>query len=126
MSDIGAIRKRHKVDEREFERKRNIARLPYQQKALSYNYLHGMPEHRDRGALLAKVDALQAKIDMLMLEWCPEEMSEEQKANWERHQVRVSPEEQAEIEKVLEKLPQTWRKYSFDNPDALAIFSTNC
>ena len=52
----------------------------------------------------AKVDELEAKIDMLMLEWCPEEMSEEQKANWERHQVRVSPEEQAEIEKALEQL----------------------
>ena len=59
---------------------------------------------KDCRTLLEKVDALQAKIDMLMLEWCPEEMSEEQKANWERHQVRVSPEEQAEIEKALEQL----------------------
>lgn len=33
------------------------------------------------------VEALQAKIDALMLEYCPDEMTPEQIANWERHQV---------------------------------------
>lgn len=34
--------------------------------------------------------ALQAKIDALMLEHCPEEMTPEQLANWESHQKLVS------------------------------------
>lgn len=37
--------------------------------------------------LQKKVDARQAKIDALMLEYCPGEMSEGQKARWGRHQV---------------------------------------
>jgi hypothetical protein len=32
---------------------------------------------------------LQARLDALMLEYCPEEMSEEQKAEWARNQVAV-------------------------------------
>jgi len=31
--------------------------------------------------------ALQSKIDSLMLEYCPDEMTEEQIENWEKHQV---------------------------------------
>jgi len=34
-----------------------------------------------------KIDALQAKIDALMLEYCPDEMTEEQKARWAESQV---------------------------------------
>jgi len=30
--------------------------------------------------------ALQSKVDWLMLEYCPEEMSEEQRQNWEANQ----------------------------------------
>lgn len=37
-------------------------------------------------ALVAERDALQARVDALMLEFCPEEMTEQQKANWARHQ----------------------------------------
>lgn len=33
-----------------------------------------------------KYDALQAKLDAVMLEFCPEEMTPEQMKNWERHQ----------------------------------------
>ena len=33
-----------------------------------------------------KHDAAQAKIDALMLEYCPEEMTEDQLQEWERHQ----------------------------------------
>lgn len=36
-----------------------------------------------------KADALQARIDELMLEHCPEEMTEAQKENWARHQQPV-------------------------------------
>lgn len=32
---------------------------------------------------------LQAKIDRLMLEYCPGEMTEEQKAEWAKHQKPV-------------------------------------
>ena len=34
-----------------------------------------------------KVAALQAKIDELMLEYCPDEMTPEQLSEWERNQV---------------------------------------
>jgi len=34
----------------------------------------------------AKCDALQAKIDALMWEYCPEEMTEAQISEWARHQ----------------------------------------
>lgn len=33
-------------------------------------------------------DALQAKLDELMLEYCPDEMTEAQLANWALHQVK--------------------------------------
>jgi short-subunit dehydrogenase involved in D-alanine esterification of teichoic acids len=32
---------------------------------------------------------LQAKIDLLMLEYCPDEMTDEQLENYEKHQVPV-------------------------------------
>ena len=35
-----------------------------------------------------KIEELQAKIDSLMLEYCPQEMTEEQVANWGKHQVK--------------------------------------
>jgi len=37
--------------------------------------------------LRAALAAAEAKIDALMLEYCPDEMTEEQTANWARHQV---------------------------------------
>lgn len=37
----------------------------------------------------ARVDALQAQIDRLMLEYCPNEMTPEQVENWKRHQSRA-------------------------------------
>jgi len=36
--------------------------------------------------LEAELDAKQAKIDALMLEYCPDEMTPEQLAEWGRHQ----------------------------------------
>lgn len=38
-----------------------------------------------------RVEKLEARIDTLMLEYCPDEMTEEQIANWEKHQ-KHSPE----------------------------------
>ena len=40
--------------------------------------------------LEAKVEAKQASIDELMLEYCPDEMTEGQIKNWEKHQVKSS------------------------------------
>lgn len=48
-----------------------------------------------------KADALQARIDALMLEYCPEEMTEAQKENWARHQRPVSAEDAAKITAAL-------------------------
>lgn len=48
-------------------------------------------------ALREENGALQAKIDLLMLEYCPDEMTPEQMAEWERNQVRASPEQEAAL-----------------------------
>ncbi len=45
----------------------------------------------------------QAKIDALMLEYCPDELTSEQRENWARHQVPVSKAEQNELEESLEQ-----------------------
>ena len=39
--------------------------------------------------LVAERDALQAKVDALMLEYCPDEMTPEQVEEWAKHQVPV-------------------------------------
>ena len=41
-----------------------------------------------RDAYYGAWDAQQAKIDRLMLEFCPDEMTTQQKADWTRHQKR--------------------------------------
>lgn len=41
--------------------------------------------------LARKCDALQAKIDALMLEYCPDEMTDEQKEEWARSQRPAQP-----------------------------------
>lgn len=38
---------------------------------------------------ISRIEHLQAKIDMLMLEHCPEEMTPEQMDSWEKNQVPV-------------------------------------
>jgi len=43
----------------------------------------------------------EAKIDALMLEYCPDEMTPEQVENWGKHQRRVSPERTAEIDRAI-------------------------
>lgn len=40
---------------------------------------------------------LQAKIDALMLEYCPDEMTDEQLAEWGRHQIAVEGKEPWEV-----------------------------
>jgi hypothetical protein len=50
----------------------------------------------------AKAESLQAKVDALMLEYCPEEMTPEQKANWAAHQVAATPEQEAAIDAALQ------------------------
>lgn len=42
--------------------------------------------HEENERLRARGDALQARLDALMLEFCPDEMTEEQLENWARHQ----------------------------------------
>lgn len=56
-----------------------------------------------RKGLELQLAAKQAEIDALMLEYCPNEMTEEQKAEWAAHQVPISDEEQAAIDKELGK-----------------------
>ena len=53
--------------------------------------------------MAAQVPALQARIDALMLEYCPDEMTEAQKANWAAHQKPyvMSPAEEDVMRKAL-------------------------
>lgn len=46
--------------------------------------------HSAWNAYKAAWDCQQAKIDRLMLEWCPDEMTAEQLANWAAHQRPIS------------------------------------
>ena len=50
-----------------------------------------IPEVKRLNAVVAEqqktIQHLQAKIDSLMLEYCPEDMTAEQVAEWEKHQV---------------------------------------
>lgn len=43
----------------------------------------------------------QAEIDSLMLEFCPEDMTEEQLDNWESHQIPISDERYNEVCRTL-------------------------
>ncbi len=49
-----------------------------------------VPEH-EYNQLKAELASKQAKIDSLMLEYCPDEMTQEQKDNWAKHQVPADP-----------------------------------
>lgn len=45
---------------------------------------------KERDTARRDCEALQAQVDALMLEFCPEDMTPEQIARWGRHQERVS------------------------------------
>jgi hypothetical protein len=51
--------------------------------------IFSIPLYTSKQALSAETDALQAKIDALMLEFCPAEMTPEQVARWEASQVQI-------------------------------------
>lgn len=57
--------------------------------------------------LTAEIGRLQARIDELMLEYCPDEMTDEQRAEWARHQRSVSPEDQAAIDAAINQKEKT-------------------
>lgn len=57
-------------------------------------------------AMKREVGRKQAEIDRLMLEYCPQEMTPEQIEEWRKHQVRVSPEQEAALERALQTPPQ--------------------
>lgn len=62
--------------------------------------------HTQKNNLLNTVATKQAKIDALMLEFCPGEMSAEQRAEWAKHQRRsaetVSPSSNSLFDELLE------------------------
>ena len=59
--------------------------------------------------LEAKIQSQQAKIDELMLEYCPEDMTQQQMDEWARHQRPVTKEEERRIDDAL-KWNGIWRK----------------
>lgn len=70
-------------------------------------------------ALLAELDARQAKIDALMLEFCPNEMTDAQRVNWENHQRPISSEKAREIDARQAKIDALEQ----DNKKLLAALS---
>lgn len=62
-----------------------------------------MIEHLEREAKSWEQTALgaEARIDELMLEYCPDEMTEEQRERWAAAQRPVSAEETARIDKAV-------------------------
>ena len=50
-------------------------------------------------SLAEAMEADQAKIDALMLEYCPDDMTPEQREEWARHQSRSAPPASTEGEK---------------------------
>lgn len=59
-------------------------------------------QEREKAAESRRAE-LQAKIDALVLEYCPQEMTQEQVDNWMAAQARVSPEDEARINATLAK-----------------------
>ena len=57
--------------------------------ALSVSTVQNM-ETAWNAANCKEIESLQAKIDSLMLEYCPNEMTKDQIDNWEKHQVKSS------------------------------------
>jgi hypothetical protein len=62
-----------------------------------------MKTNEEYRLLEQQLAAKQAQIDELMLEYCPDEMTDEQRAEYARHQVPLSPEEMEALNKVLGK-----------------------
>ncbi len=76
-------------------------RLPaYSQGFVSHELASPITAEEANG-LISMIEAKQARIDELMLEYCRDEMTVEQLANWVAHQVTVSPEIQAKIEAAI-------------------------
>lgn len=57
----------------------------------------------------SKEEHLQAKIDALMLEFCPEEMGVEQLEEYEAHQVIADPEEFEIAKQALKEVMFEWQ-----------------
>ena len=57
-----------------------------------------------------EIAAQQARIDSLMLEHCPNEMTPEQIAEWGRNQRPATSEEQAALDAAMPALLQNWKE----------------
>ncbi len=54
-------------------------------------------------AAAQKADSLQAQLDAMMLEFCPEEMTEAQKDNWAKHQRHAEDMQQVQAQEAAPK-----------------------
>lgn len=62
----------------------------------------------------AATQACLARIDQLMFEYCPEEMTPEQIANYEAHQRPATKEEQEAVDRALEITEQEYREMLYE------------
>ena len=62
---------------------------------------HLLVEFGTKEDIIKELLYLQAKIDQLMLEYCPDEMTQEQLAEWARHQKPLDDKRTREIEEAL-------------------------
>lgn len=67
---------------------------------------HDQDLERDHKAIIewkSRVDSAQAKIDRLMFEFCPDEITDEQFRRWQEHQRPVSKEETQAIDAAAKR-----------------------
>ena len=69
----------------EYRRIPQAARNGYQADAIALADAYATLQEQNAG-LLRRIESHQARIDALMLEFCPDEMTAEQKAEWASHQ----------------------------------------
>lgn len=66
-----------------------------------------LADHEEEKSKLRRtIAARQAQIDRLMFEYCPDEMTEEQKQRWAQHQTPVSKEAESRINSAVNNGPK--------------------
>lgn len=79
------------------------ARLAAENTALQLEQKMRLMAEESNARLREELAAKQAKIDNLMLEYCPDEMTPEQMAEWAKYQRPLNPDEQAVIDAITKE-----------------------
>ena len=89
------------------------------------SYECGCPERKEIESLHRQLDAKQAEVDALMLEYCPSEMSQEQLDTWAAHQRPSEWKTNDELRQQLaerDRYPVAWMTTDEDGSPAMLFF----